>query len=180
MLINLIFALSVSLAGQSPGDNSAAVQADQATRKIWLEMIGNWRVTGQPKRGSASGAWVTKGRVGWSKVLREEGIKLKSGQPTEVSMVLPQSRLWQEAGIVFEPGGKKMSGLTVVDKETGASQLYKLVPQTDPARFVFEYHPDKGSADDSRRLTFERRTADRWTILAETRKPEAPAWSRQI
>lgn len=182
MLNTLILSLLLSLLGQVPADKPSAgqAQAEESSRKVWLEMIGNWRVTGQPKRGSASGAWVTKGRVGWSKVLREEGIALKNDRPAELSMVLPQSRLWQEAGIVFDPASKKMLGLSIVEKDTAVARLYKHIPQADSARFVFEYNPEKGSSDDARRLTFDRRTSDRWTILAEIRRPDAKAWSRQI
>jgi len=182
MLPAIFTALVVSIAAQDAPvkADSAASASVESAQKIWLEMIGNWRVTGQPKRGSTAGAWLARGRIGWPKVLRQEGIGLFDGKPRNLAFLMPESRLWKEAGVVFEPNTDRIAGLLIVDTETKSEKLFKVVSSPDPARFIFEYTPVADSAKPTERLTFQRRTADRWTILAESRKPESASWARVI
>jgi hypothetical protein len=180
MLPAIFAALLLSMAAQDAPQSADSAAAAESPRKAWLEMIGNWRVTGQPKRGSNAGAWLARGRIGWPKVLKDEGTKLFEGKPRSLAIVLPESRIWKEAGVVFEPGSDQIAGLLIVDQESKSEKFYKHLDSSDTSRYIFEFTPDKGSSQPSERLTFQRRTADRWTILAESRKPESTTWARVV
>ena len=72
---SLILLLPILFGGAPSGRT-----ADQKALKVYGRLVGEWKGTGQPQRGSAKGAWTEK--AGWSWKLTNENAALSLQSPT--------------------------------------------------------------------------------------------------
>lgn len=90
----LLLMLPLFWCGTNPRDDSAKRIADQTLLKPFAGLVGEWRGTGQPQRGSARGAWTETGVWAWKltkdsaalELVIEKGKHFKSAtlRPSEV------------------------------------------------------------------------------------------------
>lgn len=135
------------------------------SKKAWAQMVGDWRVTGQPKRGSSAGAWVASSQVAWvaDAKPRQLRMEVKNG-PRPLSLIIPQD----DRGEV---------GALRVKRADGETRL-RLSPESaaDQVVFVGEKPGPKGFE----RWTFQQKGLDRWMILVELSKNGTSGWTRDV
>lgn len=151
-----------------------------ASKKSMAETVGNWRITGQPKRGSNAGAWSTRGRIAWQKVLKEQNVGLPAQAKAELWLLMPESPMWTSAGIRFDPKTGRIADLVTYDSKTGQPRSLLLQPTDRDDRFILISQPSDNLAQNDERWTVQRRSPDRWTILVESRKSANSGWSRLV
>ena len=168
----ILAGFALSILGQTPDLNPSK----SASKKVWAEMVGPWRVSGQPRRGSSSGAWTTQSQVACmeksgtrlpegSQIHRSLRWNLKTGPKMGTVQFLPDSKSGEFSRMIFTPGqGKERTFGRVFDGASG--------------RIVFESAPEVGLNDE--RWTFDQRSRDRWVILIEGRKNRSSDWSRIV
>lgn len=140
--------------GESPG----------APRKVWAEMMGSWRMTGQPRRGSSQGAWTSAARAEWSDP------SLKS-----LNWRISEPRTVREIAFRIDPRTGDADSVELTLDEIGVRSLKRRMEASED-RFVFEEEAQTGR--DPLRLTLSRKSRDRWTGTLETRRGGSAGWSR--
>jgi hypothetical protein len=168
----ILAGFALSIFGQTPDLN----RSSSASKKVWAEMVGPWRVSGQPKRGSSSGAWTTQSQVAWmekSEARLADGLQnhrsllwtLKTGPKVGRAQFLPDPKSGEFSRMTFTPG-------------QGKERTFGRVFEESAGRIVFESVGTVGLNDE--RWTFQQRSRDRWVILVEGRKNRDSDWSRTV
>lgn len=181
MINTIVTCLAVVLIGQSSSldTSESASSTSILSKQSAASLVGNWRVTGQPKRGSTAGAYAVSSRIAWQKVLQEEDEKVAPKADAELWLLMPDSPVWKAVGIKFDAKENRVGGLIIVKFPEQKPQ--SLIPEknsrVDRPSFVTK---SSGTGEPEERWTFQRRTPDRWLILVESRKSPASGWSRLI
>ncbi len=144
----------------------ATAHADRpvAPAKVWAEMMGSWRMTGQPKRGSSQGAWTSAARAEWTGA---------DGRTLEFRV--PDSTSFETAKIQLDPKSGEADSVELKMAD-GSARSMKRQPESSADRFVFA--ESGGDSPDAYRMTLLRKSRDRWTGSLEVRKPGTETWSR--
>lgn len=156
-----LWLLALPLGWLMPQSNAV----DGNTKKAWAQMVGDWRVTGQPKRGSTAGAWVASSHVAWVVDAKPRELRLElKNSPRPASVRFPQD----ERGEVRE----------MLVRQDEGERLFQLSPGSvaDRATFVTDKTGPKGFE----RWTFQQKSLDRWMILVEFSKDGKSGWSRDV
>lgn len=138
--------------------------------KVWAEMVGEWRMTGQPKRGSTAGAWSSPGKVVW------------------VERVAKDQRANRELSLSIVGGSRPLTAIFQADKsgnmarvtvrEAGMERILERTPGADSNRISFM---ETGSEKTTReRWTLEQKSRDRWLILVEKSTDAGTGWRRDV
>jgi hypothetical protein len=136
-----------------------------ASRKVWAEWMGEWRMTGQPRRGSSVGAWTSDAKAAW----------VGAGAAKAIELNAPKAVFGKKWTVGIDPKTGDARSLTI-ELPVGDSKTLDRKPSDSEDRFVFV---DEGSSSaDGWRLTLARKSRDRWTALLESRKSTATVWSR--
>ena len=147
-----------------------------ASKKVWAEMVGQWRISGQPKRGSSSGAWTTRSRVVWTE---NPGGRLAEGSSNQRSIVLRLKAGPKAGSLIFLPDriSGEFSRMNFMPDQ-GMERSYLRVFEATSDRIVFE-SAGSGSLSEER-WTFQQRSLDRWLVMVEGRKNRESDWSRIV
>jgi len=148
--------------------------ADPASGKVALErfngLVGQWKGTGQPKRGSNRGAWREKTSVAWN---------FKDKQPA-ILMTADGSRQFESLQITVEQGrlvARQKQGDAVIEYTQPLSDLSDTWPAASPAKWpakiVLTSQTDEKGV--TYRCTLQQLSDIRATILLE--KQSSPTGS---
>ncbi len=172
LTFSILTGFALSIFGQVADLNAS----NSASKKVWAEMVGQWRVSGQPKRGSSSGAWTTQSRIFWSEKSEVRGPddrsnhrtliwNLTSGPKSGTLKFVPDSISGEFSRMTFKP-------------VQGDERIFSRSSTGITDHMVFE-SPASGKFD-AERWSFQQRSRDRWVILVESRKNQSSNWSRIV
>lgn len=157
--------LSLSVLAGSLIFATVRAEGPVAPAKVWAEMMGSWRMTGQAKRGSTQGAWTSTARAEWTG---------SNGRTLEFRV--PDSASFDMVKIQVDP--KTGEAVAIELKMTdGAARSLRREMASQADRYVFA--EAVGAGPEAYRMTLIRKSRDRWTGSLEVRKAGAEAWSRQ-
>ena len=169
MTFAIVLALVLWVSG--PAD-SLKPPGHPPVKKVWAEMVGQWRVSGQPKRGSSAGAWTTSGKRQW-----DIGV---DGEPVKSKRLRLTLATGPKAGVI-EFQADQTSGEFKTMKflsPKGDERQFERLLQESSDRFVYLSTDSKGVNEE--RWTFQQRSRDRWLVLLEGRKTKTGEWSRIV
>lgn len=135
-----------------------------APAKVWAELMGSWRMTGQAKRGSSQGAWTSSARAEWTG---------KDGRTLEFR--IPDSTSFQVVKIQVDTKSGEAAAIELKMTDGSACSL-KRQPENQADRYVF-LETDT-SRPQAYRMTLDRKSRDRWSGSLEVRKAGTVTWSR--
>lgn len=162
LIFGLLFVTSIT--------TGAAENEQGHPGKIWAEMVGEWRLTGQPKRGSTAGAWSSPGKVAW--LDRAGSLENKN---RELSLTITSGP--KPLMAVFE-ADKSGNVVRVKVRESGTDRVLERVAAENQNRISFM---GKGLEKSSReRWTLEQKSRDRWMILVEKSSDAGTGWRREV
>lgn len=136
-----------------------------APAKVWAEMMGSWRMTGQVKRGSSQGAWTSTARAEWTGT---------DGRTLEFRV--PDSTAFDAMMLRVDPKTGEAAAIELKMTD-GSARFLKRQPQKQADRY--EFAETSGGRTEAFRIQLSRKSRDRWTGSLELRKAGAETWSRQ-
>jgi hypothetical protein len=156
----LVFgSVAACLAGDDARPNAQAVIAQLQPQQF---LIGKWRGVGQPKRGSAQGAWQEKADAVWELTKDRTGIRWTAAD----------GKLWKSALLTAGTEAQPIAlRITLPDDSTR-----ELLGRRDGDELVLESAPD--AANEVHRATFTRRDDNRVTVLFEKRGAQQSFYQR--
>ena len=142
-----------------------SIASDGNTKKAWAQLVGDWRVTGQPKRGSTVGAWVAKSHVAWAVDAKPRELRMEMREgPRPASVTLRQD----ERGEVRSMQVRQKDG----------DRSFRLLPDSAADRLAFI--SEKPGSKGLERWTFQQKSLDRWVVLVEFSKDGTGGWAREV
>ncbi len=139
---------------------SAAPAAIKSASKEALtpfqDLVGGWIGTGQPKRGSASGAWREKAEWRWK----------FSGEQVALEYAIEEGKLLKSALVSFDPKSKTFR-LKSIEPGTAKDQTVEreYVGESNGNKLVFDTPTKEGA--EGRRITITRLNEKRTLVLFE-------------
>jgi hypothetical protein len=151
-------------------------------KKALAELVGKWRLTGQPRRGSSVGAWSTKAEVLWRKSINDSRISLQQLEVSngDIFFLIPESPLWKEVAVSLGSSADSTPSVSIKNPDNGKVEHLFPLPSDHVDRFIFSTKQVDPSDGLNQRWTFQRRSSNRWTILVETKPVASSVWSRMI
>lgn len=151
-------------------------------KKALAELVGKWRLTGQPRRGSSAGAWSTKAEVLWRKSIIDSNISLQQLELSngDIFFLIPESPLWKEVAVSLGNSADSSPSVSARNSDNGKVEHLFPLPSDQVDRFIFSTKHLDSSDGLNQRWTFQRRSSNRWTILVETKPTASSVWSRLI
>ncbi len=162
----LILLAAVTVAGVlTAADSTNSRSASQKALKRFNPLIGNWRGVGQPRRGSARGAWSEKAEWTWEfdKKKNSVGVRYKS----------TGTKLLADGIFGYDPGSKQFTlTATFADKTRR-----RYTGRADAAgTLILESEPDKKNL--VYRLTIRQLNPKRTLVLHERRQARSKFFTR--
>ena len=151
----------------SAAKNVASTAAVKEALTQFQDLIGGWIGTGQPKRGSAVGAWREKADWRWK----------FAGEQAALECVVEEGKLLKSAMLSFDPAKKSFLLKTVEPIESKE--------ETTEREYAGELHEKKlvmesagTDSSDGRRITITRLNEKRTLVLFERKAPSQNFYSR--
>lgn len=143
---------------------TARADGPVAPAKVWAELMGSWRMTGQAKRGSSQGAWTSTARAEWTGI---------DGRTLEFRV--PDSTSFDVMKVQVDP---KTGEATAIDLKMtdGSARSLKRQPENQSDRYIFV--ESVGAGPNAYRMSLNRKSRDRWTGSFDVRKSGSEVWSR--
>ena len=160
LCVLLLIGLSLPLAGDD-ADRSKSAQKEALAK--FNGLIGGWRGTGQPRRGSNSGAWQEKAEWVW--VLKDDVVAL--------DYVVTEGKLLKSARLAHDPKSGIYTLTAKIDDDIERTYAGKL----DEQKLVLTSQADS-KADEVYRITITQLNELRTLVLYEKRKPDITNFSR--
>lgn len=161
LLAGALTASAASSRAQTAGDGARDETAIRGL-EAYQNLVGKWRGIGQPKRGSAAGAWQEQAEVVWEHKAGQSGLRV----------TVRDGKLWKSYWLSFAAGEQPF----VVQTTAGDDTLRKHVGKREGQRLVLE-----SSAEDAaevERLTLLQLDENRWTLLVEKRGAQQSFYQR--
>jgi len=177
----LVYLLVVSVGAQSslrPAPEKAQSQTSaKDALKRFNPLIGGWRGVGQPRRGSAAGAWSEKANWTWqfgkSRKPDKGNPQTSSAESVTIRFQAPSSKLIVDGQFRYAPTtGLFMLEATMADK---SKRLYTGKPTVGGA-LVLESRADKSGH--VHRLTIRTLNEKRTLVLHERRREKSTFYTR--